>query len=66
MYSVSLEKKIITKDEYLERRKTQSRTQIRLSMGLGSISFDRMLEELGINLKEDKTQRIDRKNISVQ
>lgn len=54
-------KKSITKEEYLERRQTESRTQIRLSLGLGPISFDRMLESIGIDLQNDKSQRIDRK-----
>ena len=65
VFIVYSDKKTITKEEYLERRKTESRTQIRLSLGLGPISFDRMLEELGINSQEDKSQRIDRKRISV-
>ena len=54
-------KKTITKEEYIERRKTETRTQIRLSLGLGPISFDRMLEQIGISIEEDKTIRIDRK-----
>lgn len=54
-------KKTITKEEYAKRRKTESRTQIRLSLGLGPISFDRMLLQIGINVEEDKTIRIDRK-----
>lgn len=61
MYEMQPIKKTITKEEYLERRKSESRTQIRLSLGLGPISFDRMLEEWGIDLQEDKSQRIDRK-----
>ena len=55
-------KKTITKEEYLERRKSESRSQIRLSLGIGPISFDRMLEELGIDLAEDKAIRINRKD----
>lgn len=54
-------KKNITKEEYIERRKTESRTQIRISLGLGPIRFDRMLEQIGINVEEDKTIRIGRK-----
>ena len=54
-------KKTITKEEYLERRKTESRSQIRLSLGIGPISFDRMLEQIGVNLAEDKALRINRK-----
>lgn len=54
-------KKTITKEEYIERRKTETRTQIRLSLGLGPIRFDRMLEQTGISIEEDKTIRIDRK-----
>ena len=65
VFIVRSERKTITKEEYLERRKTESRTQIRLFLGLGPISFDRMLEELGVNLQEDKSLRIDRKKISV-
>lgn len=65
VYIMQTNKKTITKEEYLERRKTESRTQIRLSLGLGPISFDRMLEELGVNLQEDKSQRIDRKKIAI-
>ena len=65
VFIVRSERKTITKEEYLERRKTESRTQIRLSLGLGPISFDRMLEELGVNLQEDRSQRIDRKKIGV-
>ena len=66
VYSVPTNKKAITKEEYLERRKSESRTQIRLSIGLGPISFDRLLEEIGVDLQDDKSQRIDRKKISVQ
>ena len=44
----SIMKKSITKEEYLERRKSESRSQIRLSLGIGPISFDRMLEQSGI------------------
>ena len=51
----------IFKDEYMERRKTESRSQIRLSLGIGPISFDRMLAEIGVNLAEDKAIRINRK-----
>lgn len=54
-------KKTITKEEYLERRKSESRSQIRLSLGIGPISFDRMLEQLGINVSDDKALRINRK-----
>lgn len=54
-------KKSITKEEYLERRKSESRSQIRLSLGIGPISFDRMLEELGIDVTDDKSLRINRK-----
>ena len=54
-------KKTITKEEYLERRKSESRSQIRLSLGIGPISFDRMLEELGIDVTDDKSLRINRK-----
>ncbi len=55
-------KKSITKEEYLERRKSESRSQIRLSLGIGPISFDRMLEQLGINVSDDKALRINRKD----
>ena len=54
-------KKSINKEEYLARRKTDSRSQIRLSLGIGPISFDRMLEQLGIDVSEDKAIRIHRK-----
>ena len=54
-------KKTITKEEYLERRKSESRSEIRLSLGIGPISFDRMLEELGIDVTDDKSLRINRK-----
>ena len=57
----SIMKKTITKEEYLERRKSESRSQIRLSLGIGPISFDRMLEQLGINVSDDKALRINRK-----
>ena len=57
----SIMKKSITKEEYLERRKSESRSQIRLSLGIGPISFDRMLEQLGINVSDDKALRINRK-----
>ena len=57
----SIMKKSITKEEYLERRKSESRSQIRLSLGIGPISFDRMLEQLGINVTDDKALRINRK-----
>ena len=57
----SIMKKTITKEEYLERRKSESRSQIRLSLGIGPISFDRMLEELGIDVTDDKALRINRK-----
>lgn len=58
----SIMKKSITKEEYLERRKSESRSQIRLSLGIGPISFDRMLEQLGINVSDDKALRINRKD----
>ena len=54
-------KKTITKEEYLARRKSESRSQIRLSLGIGSIRFDRMLEQIGINVSADKAIRINRK-----
>jgi hypothetical protein len=54
-------KKSITKEEYIQRRKNESRSQIRLSLGLGPISFDRMLDQIGINVAEDKAIRIKRK-----
>lgn len=54
-------KKTITKEEYLARRKTESRSEIRLSLGIGPISLDRMLEQLGINVTDDKALRINRK-----
>ena len=57
----SIMKKTITKEEYLERRKSESRSEIRLSLGIGPISFDRMLEELGIDVTDDKALRINRK-----
>ena len=51
----------ITKEEYLARRKTESRSQIRLSLGIGPIRFDQMLEQIGIDVSEDKAIRIHRK-----
>ena len=53
-------KKSITKEEYIQRRKNESRPQIRLSLGLGPISFDRMLEQIGIDVSADKAIRIKR------
>ena len=53
--------KPITKEEYLARRKTESRSQIRLSLGIGPIRFDRMLEQIGIDVSADKAIRIKRK-----
>nr|NNM91079.1 hypothetical protein [Bacilli bacterium] len=54
-------KKTISKEEYMERRKSESRSEIRLSLGLGPISFDRVLKEIGIDVAHDKTIRIKRK-----
>ena len=54
-------KKSIIKEEYIQRRKNESRSQIRLSLGLGPISFDRMLVQIGIEVAEDRTIRIERK-----
>lgn len=52
----------ISKEEYLKLRETMSRTDVRLQLKLGPIAFDRMLQEIGIDPKEDKTHRINRKS----
>lgn len=51
----------LTKEEYLSLRQTKSRSEIRLLYKVGPIRFDRKLESLGIDLDEDKRQRINRK-----
>ena len=51
----------LTKEEYLALRATKSRSEVRLALKIGPIRFDQMLEEIGIDLENDRAQRVNRK-----
>lgn len=51
----------ITKEEYLERRDSETKTQIRQSLGMGCKAFDTMLVEIGVDLEADKAKKASKK-----
>ena len=48
---------ILSKEEYLERRKSETKTQVRQSLGMGCKAFDELLVGIGVDLAADKAQK---------